>query len=379
MTWREVSLKQICDVDWGNTKLTKTSYVDNGKFLAVSAAGADGLINHFEHEANVAVLSAIGAQCGRMFFPGERFTAIKNTITLTPKVDVSDGKFLYYLFTFVELPQRGAGQPFISKGDIEAFRVLIPESLQEQREIVEKLDSAFADIDLLEGNLELSDEKTNQLFQSLLSSAFSLTAGENKSSNTSRDDLNLPKLVPLGTVAEVIAGQSPEGIYYNSSGQGVPFYQGKKEFGDKFLGAPTTWTTKITKLAQSGDILMSVRAPVGPVNFATQEICIGRGLASIRASKLVNKNFLYYFLLHKQPEISGNTGAVFDSINKEQIASIELPVPSLERQQEVVERLESAFAEIKLLKAQIRTERDYAIALRQSLLSNAFSAKEAVA
>lgn len=379
MTWREVSLKQICDVDWGNTKLTKSSYVDNGKFLAVSAAGADGLINHFEHEANVAVLSAIGAQCGRMFFPGERFTAIKNTITLTPKVDVSDGKFLYYLFTFVELPQRGAGQPFISKGDIEAFRVLIPESLQEQREIVEKLDSAFADIDLLEGNLELSDEKTNQLFQSLLSSAFSLTAGENKSSNTSRDDLNLPKLVPLGTVAEVIAGQSPEGIYYNSSGQGVPFYQGKKEFGDKFLGAPTTWTTKITKLAQSGDILMSVRAPVGPVNFATQEICIGRGLASIRASKLVNKDFLYYFLLHKQPEISGNTGAVFDSINKEQIASIELPVPSLERQQEVVERLESAFAEIKLLKAQIRTERDYAIALRQSLLSNAFSAKEAVA
>jgi type I restriction enzyme S subunit len=157
------------------------------------------------------------------------------------------------------------------------------------------------------------------------------------------------KLVPLGTVAEVIAGQSPEGIYYNTNGEGTPFYQGKKEFGDRFLGAPTTWTTKITKLAQHGDILMSVRAPVGPINFSTQQICIGRGLASIRASELVDKNFLFYFLLHKQPEISGNTGAVFDSINKDQIASIEIPLPSIKKQHEIVEKLNGAFAEIDLL------------------------------
>lgn len=157
------------------------------------------------------------------------------------------------------------------------------------------------------------------------------------------------KLVSLGTVAEVIAGQSPQGIYYNSSGNGTPFYQGKKEFGEKFLGSPTTWTTKVTKLAQSGDVLMSVRAPVGPINFSTQEICIGRGLAAIRASDLVHREFLYYFLLHKQPEISGNTGAVFDSINKDQIASIEIPLPSLEKQREIVEKLDAAFAQIDLL------------------------------
>lgn len=272
----------------------------------------------------------------------------------------------------------GATRLKLTQGDMRRIPILLP-SLEEQQEIVEKLDSSFANIDLLEGNLELSNEKASQLLQSLLSSAFSLTADENKSSNSSRDDFISPKLVSLGTLAEVIAGQSPEGIYYNSNGQGIPFYQGKKEFGDKFLGAPTTWTTKITKLAQSGDILMSVRAPVGPINFATQEICIGRGLASIRASKLINKDFLYYFLLHKQPEISGNTGAVFNSINKEQIASIELPVPSLERQQKIVERLENAFAEIELLKAQIRIKKDYAAALRQSLLSSAFTQEESVA
>ena len=131
MTWHEVSLKQICAVDWGNTKLTKSSYVANVKFLAVSAAGADGLIDHYEHEADVPVLSAIGAQCGRMFYPGERFTAIKNTITLTPKEDVVDGKFLYYLFTHVELPQRGAGQPFISKGDIDKMDEIFTDKLED--------------------------------------------------------------------------------------------------------------------------------------------------------------------------------------------------------------------------------------------------------
>jgi restriction endonuclease S subunit len=185
------------------------------------------------------------------------------------------------------------------------------------------------------------------------------------------------KLVPLGTVAEVIAGQSPEGIYYNTNGEGIPFYQGKKEFGDRFLGAPTTWTTKITKLAQHGDILMSVRAPVGPINFSTQQICIGRGLASIRASELVDKNFLFYFLLHKQPEISGNTGAVFDSINKDQIATIEIPLPSLEKQREIVEKLDSVFAEIELAKTETIRSIQNLSDLTDSKLDEVFTMMEA--
>ena len=98
-------------------------------------------------------------------------------------------------------------------------------------------------------------------------------------------------------MCKVIAGQSPEGKFYNDNGIGLPFYQGKKEYGEKYIGAPTTWTTKITKEAEENDILMSVRAPVGPINFATQRICIGRGLAAIRATNLINKEFLFNFLL----------------------------------------------------------------------------------
>lgn len=105
--WQSATLNDLCVVDWGNTNLTKSSYVEDGEFLAVSAAGCDGRIGHKEHTKHTPVLSAIGAQCGKMFFPDEDFTAIKNTITLTPKIGVCIGRFLYYLLTFVELPQRG--------------------------------------------------------------------------------------------------------------------------------------------------------------------------------------------------------------------------------------------------------------------------------
>jgi type I restriction enzyme S subunit len=157
----------------------------------------------------------------------------------------------------------------------------------------------------------------------------------------------------IAEVCEVIAGQSPEGKFYNSDGNGMPFYQGKKEFTEKFLGKPTTWTTKVTKEAVEGDILMSVRAPVGPVNFSTQRICIGRGLAAIRVSDKIEKEYLFYFLLKHESEITGNAGAVFNSINKTQIGNIILPIPPLLEQQQIVALLDEAFAAIDQAKANI--------------------------
>jgi len=147
----------------------------------------------------------------------------------------------------------------------------------------------------------------------------------------------------IGELCEVIAGQSPEGRFYNVDGKGKPFYQGKKDFGQKFIKDPTTWTTQVTKIAQEGDILMSVRAPVGPVNFATGEICIGRGLAAIRTRTGLNRNFLFYQLEYLQPEISGREGAVFASINKSEIEALPIVSAPLPEQERVVGILDRAF------------------------------------
>jgi type I restriction enzyme S subunit len=167
------SLGDVAIVDWGNTDLTKSSYVANGRFLAVSAAGCDGRIDHMEHSKHTPVISAIGAQCGRVFLPEEDFTAIKNTITLTPRAGVCTGRFLYRLLTHVELPRRGAAQPFISKGDIQAFRVAIPASLSVQDEIVERLDALETEMQRLESIYRAKLTALDELEASLLREAFS--------------------------------------------------------------------------------------------------------------------------------------------------------------------------------------------------------------
>lgn len=172
----------------------------------------------------------------------------------------------------------------------------------------------------------------------------------------------------IGDLCEVIAGQSPEGKFYNSEGNGLPFYQGKKDFGEKFIGTPITWTSQTTKIAREGDILMSVRAPVGPVNFATEEICIGRGLAAIRSRGELDREFLYYQLLHLQPEIAGKEGAVFASINKSEISALPIVFAPLPEQQRIVGILDEAFAGIATAKANTEKNLQNARALFESHL-----------
>src|SRR3989344_4626698 len=177
----------------------------------------------------------------------------------------------------------------------------------------------------------------------------------------------------LGDVCDVITGQYPEGNFYNKTGKGLPFYQGKKEFTEKYLGEPTTWTTKITKEANEGDVLISVRAPVGPVNFATNKICIGRGLSSIRSGKEIDKDFLFNFLQMFESEIVGNAGAVFSSINKTQIENIEIPLPSLAEQKRIVKKLDEVFEKVATAKENAEKNLRNSRELFESYLQSVFA------
>ncbi len=180
----------------------------------------------------------------------------------------------------------------------------------------------------------------------------------------------------IGEACEVVAGQSPAGSSYNSDSKGLPFYQGKKEFDERYIGPPTTWTTEVTKRAKANDILMSVRAPVGPINFATQEICIGRGLAAIRAKQGLDQNFLFYFLLSIQSQINGRDGAVFPSISRNEICSISLPVPPLPQQQRIVAILDEAFAGLATATANAEKNLKNARDLFNGYLSSIFAEED---
>lgn len=151
----------------------------------------------------------------------------------------------------------------------------------------------------------------------------------------------------LSDLAEIIAGQSPTGDNYNSDGIGMPFYQGKKEFGDMYLGEPTTWTKSVSKVAKPGDVLMSVRAPVGPVNITTFECCIGRGLAAIRPFEgKATTQFVYFYLHSIENQLVGKEGTVFASINKAEIQNIEIPIVPIEEQLTTVGRIQASLSEI---------------------------------
>ena len=115
------------------------SFSENGQYLGVSAAGCDGRMNHAEHQVGTLVLSAIGANCGRMFFPASEFTAIKNTITIKPHSERLESLYLFHLLSKSTFPKRGGGQPFIAKGDVVELQIPLP-PLEVQKEIVAEIE-----------------------------------------------------------------------------------------------------------------------------------------------------------------------------------------------------------------------------------------------
>ena len=130
----------------------------------------------------------------------------------------------------------------------------------------------------------------------------------------------------LGDIADVTMGQSPKSIFYNSEGLGMPFLQGNRTFGKRY---PTfdTYTSMPTKIAKSGDVIMSVRAPVGDLNFTKVDMCLGRGVCSIRM-KNGNQDFLFYLLKYYMPQlINKQSGTVFGSVSRSDITRLELDIP----------------------------------------------------
>lgn len=133
-------------------------------------------------------------------------------------------------------------------------------------------------------------------------------------------------------VSEILMGQSPPSSSYNEDGRGLPFFQGKADFGQLF---PTIrkWCNLPSRVAERGDILISVRAPVGDVNFSGTSCCIGRGLAAIRPSQNIDARFLFFRLLTLKSILKSRaSGTIFESINGPTLRDLEVSYPPLYEQ-----------------------------------------------
>ena len=177
----------------------------------------------------------------------------------------------------------------------------------------------------------------------------------------------------LQDCATIIAGQSPESKYYNSTGEGIPFFQGKADFGELYPKV-RVYCSSPTKIAQYNDILLSVRAPVGPTNLSPGTVCIGRGLAAIRPDDSLDLKYLLYYFRYFETQLSAKgTGTTFKAINQKLIKNLEISIPPLNEQFRIVARIEELFSELDKAVGTLKTIKEQLEVYRQAVLKDAFS------
>ena len=255
--------------------------------------------------------------------PDQRLPARVNqhVAIIRPKPEKINPRFLMYFLTspymqatMLSLAGSGGTRKALTKGMIEKFRIPRPD-IDIQENIVERLSKYD---DLIENNrrrIALLEESARLLYREWFVH-FRFPGHENV-----RVIDGVPQgweLQPLIQLAEIVMGQSPKSEFYNMAGTGLPFHQGVTNFGYRFV-IHRNFSSIVPRIAESGDILISVRAPVGRLNLTLDRIVIGRGLAAIR-SRHNFQSFLFYALKkHFHAEDIIGTGTIYAAINKSEL------------------------------------------------------------
>lgn len=245
-------------------------------------------------------------------------------------LDSVDSEYLYYYlsspFGQQEIARRtvGAVQPKLPIKNIRSMEIDYP--TREERERIVAL------LSLLDDKVEFNS-RINDYLAELGDALF----------NRECPQSNEPNAI-LSDIAQVTMGQSPSGSSYNEDGNGEVFYQGRAEFG-AFFPRRRLFTTEPKRMAREGDTLMSVRAPVGDLNIANEDCCIGRGLAAIHSEN--NQSFVHYLVRAqgRQLDTFNGDGTVFGSINGKALKKLPVYLPS----SDVIARLESRLEPIDAL------------------------------
>ena len=251
----------------------------------------------------------------------------------------------------------GSAQPALTVATIKKLQFPLP-PLTEQRRIAEILGAWDEAITLTQRLVEAKQRRKQGLMQRLLTGSLRLPGFEGEW-----------REVRLGDVAKVIMGQSPSSENYNDTGVGVPLIQGNADIENR-LTSPRNFTTEITKTCNVGDIILSVRAPVGETALSLHNACIGRGVCAIQATKLDNR-FLYQLLLSVEPAWDRYAqGSTFTAINSSDIRQFVLFVPETKDEQRAIAAvLQTADEEIGLLGRKLSALRAQKQGLMQKLLT----------
>jgi type I restriction enzyme S subunit len=260
----------------------------------------------------------------KILFAKEIGGCSNDVIVFKPKLDKIEPQYLYYqlskddFFDFMMAGANGTKMPRGNKKSIPTYKILL-HPLPTQRRIASIL-SAYDD--LIENNLkriklleEIAQRTYEEWFVKFRVNGEQLPMDENT---------GLPvgwEYKKLEEVASIIMGQSPKSEFYNKEKKGLPFHQGVTDYGFRYP-ENSTWSTEGNRYAEKGDILFSVRAPVGRLNVAIEKIVLGRGLSAIRHKKNFNDALLYQLqkIFIKDDMMGG--GAIFNSVTKSDVERI---------------------------------------------------------
>ncbi len=254
-----------------------------------------------------------------------------------------DGLFLSYYFRskagrdIMTMLAQGATRYNLSKESFNKTLIAFP-PFDEQKKIAK----AISGVDDMIGALDEAIAKKQQIKEGLMQQ---LLTGKTRLPGFSEEW----KEYSLGEFCQIIMGQSPSSSYYNSKGEGLPLIQGNADLNNRrsFI---RMYTSMITKVCEEGDIIMSVRAPVGAVGKASYKSCLGRGVCAMKASS----DFLYHYLVYNENNWGQfSKGSTFDSINCDDLKSVALVAPqSIEEQNEIASILSKCEAEVGALENQ---------------------------
>ena len=317
--WKKYKLGEIASFKTG--KLNSNAAVENGIYPFFTCSPITLAINEYAYDQKAILLAGNNAEgnFSIKYYEG-KFNAYQRTYIIDSNEQVCDLKFLFYslklcLDNFKSVSQ-GTSTRFLTAVILNNFEILLP-SIDNQKRITSILSSLDDKIDLL--------HRENTTLEAMAETLFRQWFIEE-----AKEDWKEGK---LGDEFEFIMGQSPSGESFNKDSVGIPMYQGNADFGFRF---PTrrVFTTQPTRFAEKNDTLISVRAPVGTQNMATERCCIGRGVAAFRyKGNPLYYSYTYYKLKSLLDDIKqyNDNGTVFGSISKSDFENIDIVIPNKER------------------------------------------------
>lgn len=258
--------------------------------------------------------------------------------------------------------QGGMAQKHLNVGAYQVLKICLP-PMCEQKKIAQILSAWDKAVSVTEKLLTNSQQQKKALMQKLLTGKKRLLDGNEVRFSGEWCTYTLSE------VAHIIMGSSPKSEAYNDNGLGLPLIQGNADIKCR-VSCPRVYTSVITKECSPGDILLSVRAPVGSVALSQHKACIGRGISAIKSRRKMSQSFLYQWFLWFEPKwCSLSQGSTFESINSDDIKKLKLAVPNFEEQQKIATVLSAADDEIATLEKKLACLKDEKKALMQQLLT----------